>query len=112
MLEHRSSATGRWLRAHRVKLALWIAVAEAILVLVHVIPTLVAVGIAISVVVAYFTVGRSIRSYTGRQAAWVGATSQALVVLVPLLLSLLAGLAIVAGVILVIAALVVLFARR
>ena len=36
-MEHGTSRTERWLRARRVRIALWIAVIEGILVVVHVI---------------------------------------------------------------------------
>ena len=112
VLEHGSSATARWLRARRLRFALWIAVAEAILVLFGAIPRFAAVAVALVVLAGYFTVGRSLRSFTARQVGWIAAASQAFVILVPLLLIVLSWLAILAVGIIAIAALVVLFARR
>ena len=112
VLEHGSSATARWLRARRLRFAIWAAVAEGALVLFGAIPRWPALGVAALVLVAYFTVGRSLRSYTARQVAWVAAASQALVFCVPLLLIVVSGLAFAALAVLAVAALVVLFLRR
>ena len=37
-LVHRSTPLSRWLRARRLRIAAWIAVAEGVLVLIHAVP--------------------------------------------------------------------------
>src|SRR5919202_1796348 len=91
IVDHGSTRPGRWLRARRLKLAFWIA----------------AVAIAF-----YVWVGRDLRFDAARQSSWVAAASQALVVLVPILLAIIGGLAIFAVVVLAVVAVVVLFADR
>ena len=81
-IEHGSSRTGRWLRARRLRIALWTAVAEAILVaLLHDVSRWTVIGIAVLAVSFYVFVGREARSDTLRQASWIAAASQTLAVL-------------------------------
>jgi hypothetical protein len=112
VIEHDTSPTGRWLRAHRVRVAIWIAVAEGLLVAFHVIPWWAAVGIAALAVFFYFEVGRSLRSDTFKQATWIVAASQALVALVPILVVIVGTLALVAVGVLAVLALIALFTER
>lgn len=112
VLEHGSTRSGRWLRRHRTKIAFWIAVAEAILLVVGAIDRLPALLVAVLVVVAYFWVGRRLRQPVLRDVAWVAALSQALVALVPLLLFVVTAFAVVAVAALAVVALIVLFSRR
>jgi hypothetical protein len=111
-IEHRSSRTGRWLRARRLRIALWIAVVEGLLVVFDVIPGWVALVVGALVVAFYFFVGRELRSDTIRQASWVAAASQLMVALIPVLLFVVGTLAIIALAILAVVALLVLFADR
>jgi len=112
VIEHDASPSGRWLRAHRVRIAIWVAVVEGLLVVLHVIPWWAAVLIAALAVFLYFEVGRKLRSDTLRQATWIAATSQALVALVPILVVIGVTLALVAVGVLAVLALVALFAER
>jgi hypothetical protein len=112
IVEHRSSPAGRWLKERRLRLAAWIAVAEGILVLLHVIPKLAAILIAISVILAYFTAGRNLRQSVLREGALVAMGSQAFVLLVPVLFIIFTWLAILALVVLAAVAVAVLLARR
>jgi hypothetical protein len=112
VLEHRSSAGGRWLRAHRLRIALGIAVVEGLLVVLDVVDWWLALVIAAAAIVFYLVVGRDFRSYAARQASWIAAASQALVVLVPVLVVVISWLAIVALAILAVVALLMLFADR
>ena len=84
-IEHRSSRPGRWLRAQRVRVALAIALAEAVLVLVGFIPAWLALLVGAAIVAFYFVVGRNLRQDTVREASWTAALSQILVALVPVL---------------------------
>jgi hypothetical protein len=112
VIEHGSTRTGRWLRRNRIKIAFWIAVAEAIALVFGLVNRPGAIVIAVLILIAYFWLGRRFRSPFARDLAWIAAVSQALVALVPVLLFVLTGLAIVAVAILAIAALIVLFGRR
>ncbi|HYT52863.1 MAG TPA: hypothetical protein VEL10_11730 [Gaiellaceae bacterium] len=108
-LEHGSSRTGRWLRARRIRIAFWIAVAEGILIVFHAISWWVAVGIALLVVVGWFSLAHRLRSDTARQAGWIAAVSQALVALVPVFVLIVGTLALILVGILAVVALVLLF---
>jgi len=70
-----------WLRG-----ALVVAVVEAVLVAVGVIPRIVAVVVAGLVIVAYFLWGRSVGRPAVRQTVWAVALSQAVVLFVPIVL--------------------------
>src|SRR5918992_936647 len=112
VLEHRSTRGGRWLRAHRLRIALGVAIAEGLLVVFGTIEWWVAVLVAVGAIAFYLFVGRDFRSYTVQQVSWIAAASQALVVLVPVLVVVISWLAIVAIAILAVIALVVLFSDR
>ena len=112
VIEHRTSPSGRWLRARRTRFALWIAVVEGLLVALHAIPWTVGILAAALVVVLAFWVLRNIRSDTIHQLAWVAGVSQALVALVPILVIVIGTLALIAVGLLAILALVALFADR
>jgi hypothetical protein len=111
-LEHGSTRSGRWLRRYRLRLAFWIAVVEAILLLVGVIDRWAALFFALLIVVGYFVVGSRLRSGLGRDVAWTAAVSQALVALVPVLVILVGTVALIAVGILALVALVLLFGDR
>src|SRR6266545_7942441 len=82
-IEHRSTRIGRWLRARRVRIALWVAVIEGIIVaLAHDVSRWTVIGVAIAVLVLYALWGRNARSDTVRQVAWIGGASQSLAVVV------------------------------
>jgi hypothetical protein len=112
VLEHRSTPGGRWLRARRLKIAFAIAVVEGLLVVLDVVDWWLAVLIAIAAIAFYLVAGRSLRWYTARQASWIAAAAQALVVLVPVLVVVISWLAIVAVAVLAVVALVLLLSDR
>ncbi len=112
VIEHDTTQHGRWLRSHRVRFAIWIAVIEGILVVLHVIPWWAAVIVAALAVFFYFEVGRKSGSDTIRQSSWIVAASQALVALVPILVLIVGTLALVAVGLLAVLALIALFAER
>jgi len=90
MIEHGTSKTGRWLRPRRSRFALWIAVAEGILVAVSSGLTRWTVFlIAIPCILVYGLWGRHAKSDTARQVTWIAGASQALAVLFVLLASIL-----------------------
>src|SRR5205823_4663371 len=73
-----SSRAGRWLEARRFRLAIWISVAEALIVLFSKDLTKVAVAaLAVAAVVAWF-LGRESRHQVVREALWIFAVSQLL----------------------------------
>ena len=109
---HRSSRLGRWLRARRIRIAFWIAVAEGILVVFHAISWWLAVGVAALVVVGWFSLAHRVRSDTTRQAWWIAAVSQALVVLVPIFVLIVGTMALILVGVLAVVALVLLFSSR
>ena len=112
MIEHGSTRSSRWLHDRRTRLALWIAIAEGILVAVDVIPWLVAILVAALVLVGYFAWARWQRSQTVRETSWVLAVSQACVALVPVLVIVVGALALIAVAALAVIALVLLFSDR
>jgi hypothetical protein len=112
VLEHRSTRTGRWLRERRLRVALWIAVIEGILVAFKVISWPVALVIAAAVIVLHFGVAVRARSDTLRQISWIAAVSQALVALVPVLVIVVGTLALIVVALLAVLALVLLLSDR
>lgn len=95
-LEHGSSRAGRWLRARRLRLALWLAVAEGLLLVTDVVSVRIAALTAIAIIALYLGAGRRARSQAVRQVTWVGAGSQVLVAVVPALAAVAAAVALVA----------------
>ena len=111
-IEHGTTRTGRWLRDRRVRITLWIAAAEGLLYLFHALNWWAAVGLAVVSVGFWWYVGRSNRSDALRQASWIFAASQLLVLCVPLALALVKAVAIAVIAILAIIALFYLFKDR
>jgi hypothetical protein len=95
-----------------MRIALWIAVVEGVLVLLDVIPGWTAVGIAALLILFYLLVGRRLPADSGREVAWIAAFSQLLVAILPLLLALLTMVAIIALVVIAAVALALLFLDR
>jgi len=80
-IEHGTSKAGRWLRLRRVRLAIWVAVIEGVVLVISGGFTRWSLyAIAIIVFALYFFWARISRSDTVRQAFWVAAASQALAV--------------------------------
>jgi hypothetical protein len=96
VVEHKTSRAGRWLRARRIRIALWIAVGEGIIVaLLHDVSRWTVIAIAIPVLALYVAWGRTARSDTLRQLSWIGGASQALAVVVVILAFVLSWLALI-----------------
>ncbi len=82
MIEHGTTRTGRWLRPRRTRIALWIAVAEGILVAVlHDFTRWTVIVVAVPLILLYAFWGRTASSDTARQATWIAGASQTLAVL-------------------------------
>ena len=94
-VEHRSTRTGRWLRANRIKFSLWIAVGEGIIVAFTHYSRWVVIALAIPLLAIYVFWGRHARSDTARQVSWIGGASQSLAVVVVILSFLIYWLALV-----------------
>ena len=111
-IEAGSTRLGRWLRERRLRFAVWIALVEGILLIVHAIPRWPALLLAAGLVVVALSVRRNLESDSMRQTLWVIGVSQALVILIPLLLIVVGTLALVALGLLALGALLVLFTER
>jgi cation transport ATPase len=80
-VEHGTSRPGRWLRANRIRIALWIAVVEAVLAaFLHDVSRWTIVALAAIFVPIYLLWGREWHSDALRQVSWIAAASQALAV--------------------------------
>jgi hypothetical protein len=96
VIEHQSSRTGRWLRPRRVRISLWIAVLEGLIVAFgQDFSRWTVIVIAVPVLALYVIWGRDASSDTLRQITWIAAASQALAVVVVVLSFIIAWLALV-----------------
>jgi hypothetical protein len=111
-IEHGSTRPGRWLRERRLRLTLWITLVEGLLYLVHVLHWWEAVVLAAIGVGFWWYAGRSSRSDLIRQASWIFAASQLLVLCVPIALGILKLLAVGVFAVLAFIALFFLFRER
>src|SRR4029450_6907348 len=96
VLEHGTTRTDRWLRRHRTRIAGWIAVAEAILLVFGAVNRWGPLLFAGLVSVVHFGPGHRARSPSARETLWMAAVSQAMVALVPVLVILVGALALIA----------------
>ena len=84
-IEHESSHGGRWLREHRVRTALWIAVLEVVLAaLTASVSKYTIIALGLITIPVYLIWGKDQRG-TIRQVSWIAAASQALAVVAVLL---------------------------
>ncbi|SRR6266536_1979837 len=112
-IEHRSTRAGRWLRTRRIRFALWIAVAEGVIVaLLHDVSRWTVIAIAIPLLALYLFWGRTARSDTIRQVSWIAGASQALAVVVVILAFILSWLALVLAAIFAVIAVLFLLSDR
>ena len=111
-IEHGSTRSGRWLRERRLRFTMWIAAVEGLLYLFHVLHWWAAVALAIIAVGFWWYIARAHKSYALRQAGWIFAVSQLLVLCVPLALAVVKAIAIGVIALLAIAALIFLFTER
>jgi hypothetical protein len=112
VVEQSASRGGRWLRDRRLRIAFWIAVVEAVLVVFDVLSWWLVLLLFAGAVVAYFAVGRQSRSGALRQSTWIAAVSQGFVVLVPAAVAIVGTIFLVALAILAVVALVILLTDR
>jgi hypothetical protein len=111
VLERPVSKPAKYLRDHRMRIATWIGAGEGLLTLVvggtgiHVAVYV----LAVTAVAFYVMVVRNYKSSAARQLAWIFAASQALAVLVPIVLHIAETGAKIAIALLAVVALVMLF---
>ena len=106
------TSPGTSLRHNRIKIALWIAVAEGLLTLVGVVPHWVVYGLAVVAIAFWAAAGRNYKSALARQLSWIFATSQAAAVLVPTVWFIAKWAAITVVAVIALVALVYLFTER
>jgi hypothetical protein len=111
-IEHGSSRSGRWLRARRMRITLWIAAIEGLLYLVGALSWWIVVALAAITVLFWLYAGRTSDADVLRQTSWVLAASQLLVLCVPIAFWFVKAIAIGVVVLLAIAALIYLFTER
>ena len=86
MIDAGSTRVGRWLRERRLRLALWVAVIEGLIVALTPDLTRWTVLVIAAIVLAFYIVaGRNLNWDVARQLSWIAAASQALAILVVLL---------------------------
>jgi hypothetical protein len=105
-----SSRAGRWLRQRRIRIALWLAVFEGIVVAIKGESKWVVAIIAALVLVIYASLRDRLNWDAGRQVLWIVAASQVLALLVAIFAFILESIAVILVVIIAVAALVYLFA--
>jgi len=106
------TSPGTTLRQNRIKISLWVAVAEGLLTLVGLIPHWLVYVLAAVAIAFWAGAGRNYNSNLGRQISWVFAASQAAAVLVPIVWFLAKTAAIIAIAIIAVVALIYLFTER
>ena len=111
-IEHRQGRFGPALRERRVHVILWIVLIEGILVLLGAVPWWSVLLLAVAAFGVYMFFGRENRSPLVREASWIAAVSQLVVVLVPVLAVVLTTLAVVALVIVAVGVLALLLLDR
>jgi len=110
VIEAHSSRASRWLRERRLRLALWIAVLEGIVVAVRGdISRWTVVVIAALVLLLYMSLRERINWDAGRQILWIVAASQVMALLVVILAFVVGVIALVLVGLFAIVALVYLF---
>jgi hypothetical protein len=109
-IDAHSTRMSRWLRERRLRLALWIAVIEGIVVAVRGdISRWTVVVVAVAVLAIYVSTRDRIRWDAGRQVIWVVAASQVMALLVVILAFIVGVVALVLVAAFAIVALVYLF---
>ncbi len=112
VVEHDESRGSRWLHERRISLAIGVAIVEGVLIVAGELSKALALIVAIAVVVGYFALADRLRPGVGREVAWIAAVSQAIVMLVPLLVIVIGTLTLIAIAVIGVLALVLLFSRR
>ena len=113
VVDHRSGRSGRWLRANRLRIALGIAVVEALLAaFTHDVSRWTIVALAAIFVPLYVFWGRERRSDALHQATWIAAASQGLAVVAVVFAFVVGLFALVLAAVFAAVALVMIFSDR
>ena len=112
VVEHRQGPTARWLNERRISVAIAIAIAEGVLIVAGELSKALALVVALAVVALYFFFADRLQPGVGREIAWIAAVSQAIVMLVPVLVILIGTLTLIGIAVIGVIALVLLFSRR
>jgi FtsH-binding integral membrane protein len=110
-LDQPGSRPARYLKEHRLRLAIWIGAVEGLLT-IFVLSHYVVYVLAIVAIAWWFTMGRRYSSATARHLSWIFAASQAIAVLIPVILHIAKWAAITAVVIAAAIGLFILFTER
>jgi cation transport ATPase len=112
-VDHDTTPLGRWLRLHRLRAALWIAVLEAVLAaFTHDVSRWTIVALAAIFVPIYLLWGRHRRNDVLRQLSWIAAASQALAVIAAVMASVIGLFALILAAVFAGVALLLIFADR
>ena len=112
VIDHGSSRAGRWLHAKRIRIAAWIATAEALVVLFsHDVTRYTVIALAIIAALVWLG-GRESRFHIVRQLVWIFAASQFLAVIAVILAWIVKWAVILAVVVFAVIGLVFLFLDR
>jgi hypothetical protein len=112
-VEHGTTKLGRWLQQRRIRITLWIAVLEGVIVaFAQDLSRWTVIALAIPVLALYLFWGREAKSHTARQVLWIAGASQALAVVVVILAFILDWLALLLAAIFAAVALLFLFSDR
>jgi H+/gluconate symporter-like permease len=112
-IEYDASRAGRWLHARRFRIALWIAVIEALIAwFTNDFSKWTIILLAAIFVPLYMYWGRERRSDTLRQILWIAAASQALAILAVIAAFIALGFVLIFAGIFAVVALVLIFADR
>jgi apolipoprotein N-acyltransferase len=111
MIEAGGSRVGRWLRARRIKISLWVAAVEGIIAAFSAdIGRWTIIAFAVIVLAFYILAGRQMKWDVARELSWIAATSQVLAIFVVLFAFILKWIAIALVIGFALVALVYLFA--
>ena len=112
-VEHGTTRFGRWLQHRRIRITLWIAVLEGVIVaFAQDLSRWTVIALAIPILALYVFWGREAKSHTARQVLWILGASQALAVVVVILAFILNWLALLLAAIFAAIALLFLFSDR
>ena len=111
-IDHGHSRLGSTLRASRLRLVLAIVAVEGLLVLFHAIPWWAVLLLAAAAFAVYIGSARASRHQLVREAGWIAAVSQLVVVLVPVVALVLTTLAVIMLVLVAVALLAMLLLDR
>jgi hypothetical protein len=112
-VDHDTSSLGRWLRVHRLRFALWIAVLEAVLAaFTHDVSRWTIVALAAIFVPIYLLWGRHRHNDVLLQVSWIAAASQALAVVAAVFASAIGAFVLILAAVFAAVALLLIFADR